>query len=78
MSNFLGPPWTINRQAPLSMGFSRQEYWSGLPFPPLGDFPDPGFEPTSPTMQADFTVWVTKEALGCRGIYTNKQKAAQA
>ena len=40
--------WTVARQAPLSMGFSRQEYWSGLPFPPPGDLPDPGMEPTSP------------------------------
>ena len=40
-------PWTIARQAPLFMGFSRQEYWSGFPFPPLGDPPDPGIEPTS-------------------------------
>ena len=39
-------PWTIARQAPLSMGFSRQEYWSGLP-PPPGDPPDPGIEPVS-------------------------------
>ena len=38
--------WTIVRQAPLSMGFSRQEYWSELPFPPPGDLPDPGIEPT--------------------------------
>ena len=40
-------PWTAAPQAPLSMGFSRQEYWSGLPFPPLGDLPDPGIEPSS-------------------------------
>ena len=39
--------WTIVGQAPLSMGFSRQEYWSGLPFPALGDLPDPGIEPVS-------------------------------
>ena len=39
--------WTVVRQAPLSMGFSRQEYWNGLPFPPPGDHPDPGIEPTS-------------------------------
>ena len=39
--------WTVARQAPLSMGFSRQEYWSGLPCPPLGDLPDPGIEPVS-------------------------------
>ena len=40
-------PWTAAGQAPLSMGFSRQEYWSGLPFPTLGDLPDPGIEPIS-------------------------------
>ena len=41
-------PWTVAHQAPLSMGFSRQEYWSGLPCPPPGDLPDPGIKPTSP------------------------------
>ena len=41
-------------QAPLSMGFSRQEYWSGLPSPSPGDLPDPGMEPGSPTLQADY------------------------
>ena len=46
-------PWTAARQAPLSMGFSRQEYWSGLPCPPLGDLPNPGIKPRSPTFQAD-------------------------
>ena len=45
-------PWTVARQAPLSMGFSRQEYWSGLPFPPPGDLPDPQIEPMTPTLQA--------------------------
>ena len=40
-------PWTVACQAPLSMGFSRQEYWSELPFPPPGDLPDPGIRPTS-------------------------------
>ena len=40
-------PWTVARQACLSMGFPRQEYWSGLPFPPPGDLPDPGMEPMS-------------------------------
>ena len=39
--------WTVAHQAPLSMGFPRQEYWSGLPCPPLGDLPDPGIEPAS-------------------------------
>ena len=46
-------PWTVARQAPLSMGFSRPEYWSGLPFPPPGVLPDPGIEPRSPALQAD-------------------------
>ena len=42
------------RQAPLSMGFPRQEYWSGLPFPPPEDLPDPGFELVSPTLAGGF------------------------
>ena len=46
-------PWTVAHQAPPSMGFSRQEYWSGLPFPSPGDLPDPGIKPRSPTLQAD-------------------------
>ena len=46
-------PWTVAYQAPPSMGFSTQACWSGLPFPSPGDFPDPGIEPGSPTLQAD-------------------------
>ena len=46
-------PWTVAYQAPPSMGFSRQECWSGLPFPSPGDLPDPGIKPGSPTLQAD-------------------------
>ena len=46
-------PWTIAYQAPLSMEFSRQEYWSGLPFPSPGDLPNPGIKPRSPALQAD-------------------------
>ena len=46
-------PWTVAYQAPLSIEFSRQEYWSGLPFPSPGDLPDPGMEPRSPALQAD-------------------------
>ena len=46
-------PWTAARQAPLSMEFSRPEYWSGLPFPFPGDLPDPGIKPRSPTLQVD-------------------------
>ena len=49
----LGAPWTVACQGPLSMGFSRQEYQSGLPFPSSGDLPDPRIEPTSPALQAD-------------------------
>ena len=46
-------PWTVAYQAPLSMGFSRQECWTGLPFPSPGDLPEPGNEPGSPALQAD-------------------------
>ena len=46
-------PWTVAYQAPPSMGFSRQEYWSGLPFPSPGDLPNPGIEPRSPALQTD-------------------------
>ena len=49
----LTTPWTVDCQAPLSMGFSRQEHWSGLSFPSLGDLPDPGIKPRSPALQAD-------------------------
>ena len=45
-------PWTVAHQAPLSMGFSRHEYWSGLPFPSPGDLPNPGIEPRPPALQA--------------------------
>ena len=45
--------WTVAHQAPLSMGFSRQEYWSGLPFPSPRDLPNSGIEPRSPALQAD-------------------------
>ena len=45
-------PWTIARLVSLSMEFSKQEYWSGLPFPPPGDLPDPGIKPTSPVSPA--------------------------
>ena len=46
------PPWTVACQAPLPMGFSRQEYWSGLPFPSPGDLPNPGIKPGSPELQS--------------------------
>ena len=47
-------PWTVAHQAPLSMGFPRQEYWSGLPFPSPGDLPDPGIKPTFPASAGKF------------------------
>ena len=53
--------WTVAYQAPPSMGFSRQEYWSGLPFLSPGDFPDPGIEPGSPALETDT---LTSEPLG--------------
>ena len=55
-------PWTVAHQAPPSMEFSRQEYWSGLPFPSPGDLPNTGMEPRSPALQADaLPVWATRE-----------------
>ena len=53
MSDSFVTLWTIASQAPLSMEFARQEFWSGLPFPPPGDLADPGIEPRSPALQAD-------------------------
>ena len=58
-------PWTVAYQAPPSMGFSRQEYWSGLPFPSPGDLADPGVKPGSPSFQADA---LTSEPPGKDGI----------
>ena len=49
-----GTPWTVVHQAPLSMGFPRQESWSGLPFPPPGDLPNPRIKPTSPALAGGF------------------------
>ena len=46
-------PWTVAYQAPLSLGFSRQKYWSGSPFPSPGDLPNPGIEPRFPALEAD-------------------------
>ena len=53
MSDSFATLWTVAHQAPLSMGFSRQEYWSGLPFPSPGDLPDPGIKPAFPALQVD-------------------------
>ena len=80
-------PWTVAHQAPLSMEFFRQEYWSGLPFPTQGDLPDPGIEPmslTSPALASTFfttcTTWEApfikfgkpKRSL-CLGLIRDKQ-----
>ena len=63
----LGDPWTVVRQVPLSMEFSRQEYWSGLPFPPPGDLSDPGIEPNASYVSCIgsrfFSIGTTWEAL---------------
>ena len=52
VSDYFVTPWIVNHQVPLSMGFPRQEYWSGLPFPSPGYLPDPGVEPVSPASPA--------------------------
>ena len=54
MSDSFVSPWTVAHQAPLSMGFSRQEYWSGLPYSSPGDLPDAGIEPKSPVLTGGF------------------------
>jgi len=70
MSNSFETLWTVAQQAPLSMGYPKQEYWSGLPFLSPRDLPDPGMETISPALQVVsciacrfFTDWVTREAL---------------
>ena len=60
-------PWTVVHQAPLSMGFPRQEYWSGLPFPSPGDLPNPGIEPGSPELQADSLLSESPEGWSVHG-----------
>ena len=50
-AQFFATPWTVAHQAPLSMEFSRPEYWSGLPFPSPGDLPNPGIKPRTPALQ---------------------------
>ena len=62
-------PWTVAHQAPPSMGFSRQENWSGLPFPSPVDLPDSGIEPMSPTLQADALTSVTLALRQGPGIF---------
>ena len=75
-------PWTVAQQAPLSMGSSRQEYWSGLPCPPPGDLPDPGIKPMSPVSPALgnglFTISITREAPNEHQPRTDGKKGAAA
>ena len=77
----------VARQAPLSMGFSRQEYWSGLPLPSPGDLPDPGMEPMSPALAGKFFTWEAQVGQGevnlnecfidsCRGSIGAEREAA--
>ena len=61
MSDPLITPWTVARQAPLSVGFPMKEHWSGLPFPSPGDFPDLEIKPTSPALAGEF---LTTDPLG--------------
>ena len=72
MSNSFTTPWTVAHQVPLSMGFSKQEYWSGLPFPPPGDLPDPGIEPSSlgPPALADRFFTTVPAGKSCMIIWT--------
>ena len=65
--------WTVSHQAFLSMGFSRQEYWSGLPCPPPGDFPQPGIESGLPALQMDSLPSEPKGSLKINSIPCVKQ-----
>ena len=62
-------PWTVAREAPLSMGFFRQEYWSGLPCPPPGDLPNPGIEPAFAAL-AGFVLFCFNHQWHLQGLYT--------
>ena len=64
-------PWTVAYQAPRSMGFSRQEYWSGFPFLSPGDLPDPGSNRGLPRCRQTLYHWATREALACFQTYLN-------
>ena len=81
VSDSFATPWTVARQAPLPMGFSRQEYWSGWPFPPPGDLPNPGIKPTSlmsPVRAGGFfttsTTWETLSSLFSRPVVSDSSQ----
>ena len=70
-------PWTVAYQASLSMGFSRQEYWSGLPFPSPGDLPDPGIKTQATRIVGRrFTLWATREAPKSYSVWTEGFRSA--
>ena len=70
VSDSFETPWTSDRQAPLSIGFPRQEYWSGLPFPPPGDLPHPETKPTFPALAGRFfTAEPPRKTKGWLGVY---------
>ena len=71
MSNSFATLWTIAHKSPLSVGFPRQEYWSGLPFPSPGYLPDPGIEPVSPALAGGF--FITEPPVKPRVMITNTQ-----
>ena len=73
MSDSFATPWNVARQAPLSVRFPRQEYWSVLPFPSPVDLPNPGVKPTSPALQVDSLPLSYREAAGiARSKKSNK------
>ena len=72
MSNSFVSPWTVAHQAPLSMGFPRQEYWSGLPFPFPEDLPDPRIKPRSPAFAGGFFTTKPLARIKCTVSVTNK------
>ena len=78
MSDSFVTPWTVTHQAPLSMGFPRQEYWSGLPFTSPGDLPDPGIKPESLTSPALAGGFFTTEAPGKHSVHYCKVKYTKA
>ena len=78
--------WTVALQAPLSITFPRQEYWSGLPLPPLGDLPNPGIKPTSPALADGFFTtgatweahhWPTRMPWPERGVFPMRKECNQ-
>ena len=71
-------PWTVVHQAPPSIGFSRLEYWSGLPFSSPGGLPDPGIEPRSPTLQADALTSAPPGKPQERGVRVKSSKSSVA